>query len=32
MIKTENELRLIEKASKIADKAVWAAINAIKQV
>ena len=30
MIKTENELRLIEKASRIADKALWAAVDAIK--
>lgn len=29
MIKTENELRLIEKASRVADKAVWAAVDAI---
>ena len=30
MIKSENELKLIEKASRIADKAVWAAVDAIK--
>ena len=30
MIKSENELQLIEKASRIADKAVWAAVDAIK--
>ncbi len=30
MIKTENELKLIEKASRVADTALWAAVDAIK--
>ena len=30
MIKTENEIKLIEKASKIADKSLWTAIDAIR--
>jgi len=30
MIKTENEIRLMEKASKIADNALWAAVDSIR--
>jgi Xaa-Pro aminopeptidase len=30
MIKSSNELRLLKKASRIADKAVWAAVDSIK--